>query len=140
MADEVSFFPWHIFMYSFILIVKHLSVSSLLGTGQTSEQDLIPSVLKQDMDQVNWQCYSSVESYESLNRARQWQGLYVCFLGEEDHSYHQIPTSEEQLIWCDKYYRVLRSGVKDCLGSLISALWKHKMSTKEGAEAGHGSQ
>lgn len=33
---------------------------------------------------------------------------------------------KEQLIWCDKYYRVLRSGVKDCLGrSLISALWKH---------------
>lgn len=46
MADEVSFFPWRIFMDSFILIVKHLSVSTLLGTGQTSEQDLIPSVLK----------------------------------------------------------------------------------------------
>lgn len=46
MADEVSFFPWCIFMGSFILIVKHLSVSTLLGTGQTSEQDLIPSVLK----------------------------------------------------------------------------------------------
>lgn len=55
MASKVSFFPLCIFMYSFILIVKHLPVSTVLGSGQTSEQGIILSVLRKDMDQVNWQ-------------------------------------------------------------------------------------